>query len=350
MLEVTLIDINDKVYQSVVENVVRNDQYIKEMELYCPELVVNDLLYSRNQDTVFIYSVCVAPIIDELRCIQKTSKIVSFMDKTMINRQHEKNMKELQKQFYKEARHFNSTLLSQLINSPNNCYNNVFTNTNSNCEHILEFVETSNAYVCLQCGEETKVDKSASSFNDVDRVNIFVKYMYDRRIHFRDCINQFQAKQNCSLPPDLHDNIRRWMDQHRLVSQSVSVEQRYSHATKEQISLFLKEHRLTKHYENIHLIHTQLTGQPPHNIAHLEEQLMNDFNKLVELYDSEYKHTTNRKNFINTQYVFFQLLQRHKYKCDRREFSILKTSDRKAFHDQLCTKLFDALGWNITHI
>ena len=58
----------------------------------------------------------------------------------------------------------------------------------------------------------------------------------------------------------------------------------------------------------------------------------------------------DRKNFINTQYVLFQLLRRHKYMCKKQDFNILKTIDRKSFHDDICKELFEELGWNFTAI
>ena len=59
----------------------------------------------------------------------------------------------------------------------------------------------------------------------------------------------------------------------------------------------------------------------------------------------KFKHI-NRKNFINTQYVLFQLLRRHRHSCKKEEFIILKTIDRKFFHDEICKELFEELGWN----
>ena len=54
----------------------------------------------------------------------------------------------------------------------------------------------------------------------------------------------------------------------------------------------------------------------------------------------------DRKSFINVQYVLFQLLRRHKYPCKREDFNILKTLDRKAFHDDIMKELFEELNWN----
>ena len=87
----------------------------------------------------------------------------------------------------------------------------------------------------------------------------------------------------------------------------------------------------------------------PDNISHLEAKLLHDFDKLTELYDKVYKsgpQQIERRNFINTQYVLYQLLLRHKHPCKKDSFTILKTIDRQSFHDDVCKKLFTLLGWN----
>ena len=109
--------------------------------------------------------------------------------------------------------------------------------------------------------------------------------------------------------------------------------------------IFLKDLGLSKQYENVHLIHNRLTGKPTDDISHLEEILIVDFDRLSELYDKRFKHI-KRKNFINTQYVLYQLLFRHKHPCDASDLIILKTTDRKCFHDNICRQLFEELGWN----
>jgi hypothetical protein len=115
--------------------------------------------------------------------------------------------------------------------------------------------------------------------------------------------------------------------------------------TKELITIFLRELGYNKHYENVHLIHYNFTNIKPDDISHLEDKLLDDFDILTALYDKIFKHI-NRKNFINTQYVLFQLLCRHKHPCVPEDFSILKTIDRKAFHDDICKDLFTLNGWN----
>ena len=79
---------------------------------------------------------------------------------------------------------------------------------------------------------------------------------------------------------------------------------------------------------------------------------MADFDTLSELYDREYIQTKkiNRKNFINTQYVLYELLKRHKHACNIEDFNFLKTTERKAFHDNICSDLFKKLGWNFSPV
>jgi hypothetical protein len=120
-----------------------------------------------------------------------------------------------------------------------------------------------------------------------------------------------------------------------------------SKITKEHITLFLKETGFSKHYEDVVLIHATLTGKPAPDISHLENDLIYDFDVLTDIYDKKYKNASDRKNFINTQYVLYQLLRRHKYPCRKEDFNILKTIDRKYYHDVVCAELFQQVGWNL---
>ena len=110
--------------------------------------------------------------------------------------------------------------------------------------------------------------------------------------------------------------------------------------------VFLKDLGYSKHYENINLIYYNITGNKPDDISHLEEKLMHDFDCITKLYDELFVKKISRNNFINTQYVLYQLLKRHKHPCKKEDFSVLKTIDRIAFHDDIVKILFQRLGWN----
>lgn len=120
---------------------------------------------------------------------------------------------------------------------------------------------------------------------------------------------------------------------------------RFSRITKDHIMLFLKETENTKHYENVNMIYCTLTENKADNISHLENKLLEDFDKLVNLYDKIYKNI-DRKKFINIYMVLYELLMRHKHPCKKEDFPVLKTMDIKFFHDEVTKTLFEALGWN----
>lgn len=218
--------------------------------------------------------------------------------------------------------------------------------TCKNCNNNKFEIINKNIYICTNCFSQQSVIMYVSSYNDSTRINISTKYMYDRKIHFRDCINQYQGKQNNSILQKVYDDLIEQFQRHHLVNnQYTDKKRKFSRITKEHILMFLKELNHTKHYENVHLIHYNITNVKPDDISYLEQQLLYDFDALTELYDKRFKHI-KRKNFINTQYVLFQLLRRHKHDCDKNSFTNLKTLDRKSFHDDICKTLFEELGWN----
>ena len=219
-------------------------------------------------------------------------------------------------------------------NSCENCKGNNF-------ESIDEVIS-----VCTDCYTERKILKHISSYKDIDRVNICSKYTYNRKIHFRDCINQYQGKQNSSIPTEVYTKLNKEFENHFLLVDSEDKLIKYKKINKGIIMIFLKELNFSKHYENINLIYYNITGNKPDDISHLEEKLMYDFDKLTALYDKLFTKKINRNNFINTQYVLYQLLKRHKHPCKKGDFSVLKTIDRISFHDDICKVLFQKLGWN----
>lgn len=206
-------------------------------------------------------------------------------------------------------------------------------------------IEDGDVYICINCFSQQRFSQSISSYNDVERVNVTSKYLYERKVHFRDCLKQYQGKQNCTIGQKVYDDLEEQFRLHHLLvgDKDTPKEIKFKKITKLHIMMFLKDLGYTKHYENVHLIHYYFTGVKPVNLSHLEPILMDDFEILSEEYD---KQNINRKNFINTHYVLYQLLRRHKFPCKPYDFPELRTPDRKCFHDEICRKLFERLGWN----
>lgn len=220
--------------------------------------------------------------------------------------------------------------------------------TCNNCSNKKYFENDENIYRCLECGSEQEDHTHISSYRDIDRVNITTKYTYDRIIHFRDSMNQYQGKQNSTIDPEVYKDLENEFEKHHLLigDKNTPKSIRFKKIDREHVFMFLKELGYTKHYENVILIHYKLTDVKPDNISHLEDDLMNDFMKLTELYDQKYKKVIDRKNFMNTQHILYQLLNNRKHPCKKEDFNMLKTTDRKFFHDEVCADLFQQLGWN----
>lgn len=220
-----------------------------------------------------------------------------------------------------------------------------------NCKNRKDFDQLeANIFICAICSVKQVVLKNISSYKDIDRVNGSTRYTYVRRVHFRDAINQYQAKQNSTIADDVYTQLTKELINHGLVDESKSDKcEKFTSVSKDHIRTFLQELGYPKHYENINLIHYTITGIKPDDISYLEEKLMKDFDILTDLYDKKYK-SLDRKSFINTQFVLYQLLLRHKHTCKQDDFAILKTIDRKNFHNDIMSDLFTELSWNYTYI
>lgn len=236
----------------------------------------------------------------------------------------------------------------------NHAVNNCLSNQNINCHKCgnhTTFESFDNQNVCGDCGVvlDQFNQQGIISFKDAERVNMNSKYTYDRKTHFKDCIYQFQGKQNVSIHKKVYDDILEQLVSYAIIPPNyydLPKEMAFEQVTKEHIFLFLKQTRHVKHYEDATLIFHVLTGKSIPDISYLEEQLILDFDMLVDQYDKKFRHNTERKNFINTQYILYQLLNRHHYNCSKDDFNMLKTIDRRYYHDEICSILFEELGWN----
>jgi hypothetical protein len=223
---------------------------------------------------------------------------------------------------------------------------------NTMCENKKSFDVIDNSiYICLLCGSQQEILLHISSYKDVNRINISTKYTYDRKVHFRDCINQYQGKQNCTIDPKVLSSLEDQFEKHHLLGdKNDKTDVRFKNITKEHVFLFLKELNFTKHYENANLIYSQITGKKLDDISYLEDKLLDDFDKFIEMYDKKFRNQPDfeRSNLINSQYILYQFLMIYHHPCKKEDFSILKTLDRKAFHDEVTKVCFEELGWNHT--
>lgn len=275
------------------------------------------------------------PIITRYKEILNTPVKISFIGKST-NNPHKEEKKTLTSDYLKIASKY--ILIEHKDSTTIKC---------PNCKSPSFDIIDNNTYICTECYNQQYIVKHTSCYSDIDRVNISGKYKYDPKIHFKDCIKQYQGKENCNISPQVYENLISKFESHHLLvgDKNTPQEQRFSKITKNQIMIFLKDLEYSKHYENVNLIYSNITGKKCNDISHLEDKLLSDFDKLISLYYEKFKNI-NRDSFINTQYVLYQLLRHHRYPCKDDEFSILKTIDRKYFHDDVCKTLFNIMELN----
>ncbi len=316
---------SDRITQNLKENEDNLNKYIKNLE---------------TKMDFHMYLMKTVPIIEEYKKILQTPVKVSFLGKNVKNN---KQKTQLISNYMEIANNYTNINVNEYLDKSQSIHCN-------NCNNKKDFdIIDKNTYICQHCYAQQLVLRHISSYNDIERINISSKYMYDRKIHFRDCIKQYQGKQNSTILPKIYNALEEQFGKHHLLvgDEKTPNDKRFQNLTKNHVLLFLKELGYSNHYENVHLIHYTFTNIKPDDISYLEDQLLDDFDALTDLYDKKFKHI-NRKNFINTQYVLYQLLRRHKHQCNKDEFIILKTIDRKFFHDEVCKNLFEELGWNHT--
>jgi len=279
-------------------------------------------------------------LVEEYKSILKVPKKINFMGKVV--HEDETVKTNIINEFLKTSSKYSDELYEN-INVELKCIS---------CSRELEIENVEdNTYVCQHCSTEQGMNVVISSFADSERVNISSKYSYDRKTHFRECISQYHGKQNVTIPKKLYVDLDKHFNFHNLLVGDESTEQlnRYSKITKRIVLMFLKELGYSKHYENINLIYSNITGTKLDDISHLVDRMIQDFDILSDTYDKKFSNNS-RKNFINTQYVLFQLLRKHGHNCDKDDFTNLKTVDRKFFHEEMIKKLFHELGWNYVSI
>lgn len=349
-------------YHTVRENKSTSNDIVRDIENK-----VKEMESIQDEEQFCFYLIRAIPIIDEYKNLQKKQNKIYFVSSG--NKEEKeggggdirKNLSDILKSYFNLVQTYFPEEFK--TNGWDKVRTNIDTDANNSqkplsgkikcqvCNSDFDsFMIHDNHYVCEKCGCVSTTTHSSISYKDIDRVNISSKYTYDRRVHFRDTINQFQGKQNASIPKTVYDQIIEQLVLHGIIPEdyaSQSKEKGFENVTKEHVLLFLKEIKQTKHYEDVVLIHHHLTGKPAPDISYLENQLLNDFDVLVDTYDKKYKNS-ERKNFINTQYVLYQLLRRHKFPCKKEDFNMLKTVDRKYFHDTVCSELFAEIGWSFT--
>lgn len=192
-------------------------------------------------------------------------------------------------------------------------------------------------YICTDCGTAIEILDDTPSYKDTDRVNMSSRYTYSKRGHFIHAIKCFQGIQNTD--PKRIENIvqvlLKEINIHNLTRETVN---------KDHIYMFLNEKDLSKHYEDLNLLHHIITGENCPDISMYENSLLELFDKQEEAYTKV--ELPDRINALNVNYKLYKLLQKLNYPIRKDDFYILKTKNKEIEHDEKMKEAWELLGWN----
>lgn len=331
---------SEKVYKDLEKNLLNIENEIKS--------IIEDSKYD-------FYVMKTHEIIENYKKILEKPAKISFFGKTKIDDNRESIIREyidIVSKYY-DFEFLNQTNATDKSSEKNKSQQHVIKKKNCSnqlCKSKIEMEIEEEKYVCRECGLQEDILGNMTSYKDINRVNITYKFTYERIVHFKDCINQYQGKQNSTIDESVYEELEKQFETYGLLvgDKNTPRIERFKNITKEHILMFLKETGNSNNYEHVFLIYNTITGKKNDDISHLEKVLLEDFEILSNLYDKKFKNEKkiDRKSFINTQYVLFQLLRKHKYPCKKEDFNILKTLDRKSFHDDILSELFQELSWD----
>jgi len=196
-----------------------------------------------------------------------------------------------------------------------------------NIEKILDMAES--AYICPFCGDSEIIildeDRQIKDYSPYRRLN-----------HFREWLNQFQAKQSPDIPEQVFIDIVKELNKNRITDLGI--------LNKKNMKAILKKLGYNIYYEHVAYIINKLNNLPPPKITRdMEKLFISMFFQIQDPWE-QYKQA-DRKNFLSYSYVlnkFCELLELdHLLDC----FPLHKDPDKIMENDMIWEKICKQLNW-----
>ena len=310
-------------------------------------ILENEIENVENDQDFKEYITASKPIVEQYRKIGPLSKIVSFVkdsknvaEETVENKEQQMNRYSIIFDYLEVARKY--------INI--NIYREVVASTCSGCG-LAWSDETCQTYdqgiVVCNCGYERYSVFISPFCKDMTRVNT-TRNNYDDKENFRKVVNRFQGKE--ANPPglELYDRLDDYFRRIGFPTSDIikeyplNKEGRKKGTNKSLIYEALKEINYTDQYDHVNLICHIYWGWKLHDLSHLEDQIMADYetsqNMVVNL-------TKDRKSSLNSQFRLYKHLKRLDYDCKEDDFKIPTTPDIREYHEIVWDKLCKLLDW-----
>jgi hypothetical protein len=159
---------------------------------------------------------------------------------------------------------------------------------------------------------------------------------YKRIIHFSELLNQCQGKESTDIQPEIFERIINELNIIKITD--------LSKLDNKIMRSILKNLNLNSYYEHIPYIINKLNGIPPPTMSReLEEKVRSMFKEVQEAWI--YGKKSNRKNFLNNNFVFHKIFELLEEDTFLQYFPYLKSRDKLQEHDDEWKKICEYNRW-----
>lgn len=194
-------------------------------------------------------------------------------------------------------------------------------------EKILDFGES--AYICPTCGDMEIIivdeDRQIKEYSPYKRLN-----------HFREWLNQFQAKESTEIPESVFTDLVKEINRNRITD--------LSDLNRDLMQGMLKKLGYNHLYEHIPYIINKLSNLPPPKI---NGEIENNFLKMFMLIQEPWElyKPKGRKNFLSYSYILYKFCELLELDDLLQYFPLLKSPQKLMEQDQVWKKFCKYLKW-----
>lgn len=206
------------------------------------------------------------------------------------------------------------------------------------CDQEMILQKQQGVFICTKCGTtvDLAIDIETTKGNNPTLSDSQKYSVYQRKNHFKEWLNQIQAKESTEVPDEVFDLIKIELNKLRFYN--------LAELESETIRKILKKLNLTKYYENIFHIIFHLNGiHPPTLSRELEEKLLFYFKQIEEPFKLYKKK--NRKNILRYSYILYKLCELLELDDFLSSFRLLKNRNKLKEQDDIWEAICKHLGW-----
>jgi len=208
--------------------------------------------------------------------------------------------------------------------------------------------DDSEGYSICECGYATETLSTAPSYKDSMRINSGCRNNYEDKENFRKALNNYQCKQVNKPPSLLYEQIDKYaisIGNHKssyFLALPLDKNGKKEGTSKYLMLTYLRETKNTAYYEDINLICHMYWGWSVPNISHLEDKIMQDYDRTQDVYNSI--PNKDRIASLNIQFRLYVHLKVYDVPCLKEDFKMQVQRESLLFHQDCWNKMCAATG------